>query len=591
MFVLNWLWAITRKVLNAVAGVIVFLVLAAIIVVIVTAIRGDGIASNSVLELDLRNAMDDKASPGLFALGGNKLSIMDVVLGLDEASRDSRVKGVLVRVGSGDLSQPKGEELRDAMKRFQRAGKFVIAHSQSFYSGSLGDYIAVSAADQIWMQPVSTFFGAGESATTPFLKGFFDKIQAEPQFVQRYEYKNAVNMFTESDYTPAHREATMRLLQSWYDSAVSEAATDRHLDRAAMMAVLDQSPSLAEFVKQKGLITNIGYEDEARDTARRRAGAGSRIVDFARYRQATRDRGAGFGAPEVAFIHAAGDIVEGKENSPLAGVATGIAGDTYSDAIRAAGADRNVKAILLRIDSPGGSAIASDQILHALKRARAAGKPIVVSMGSVAASGGYYIAMAADRIVAEPGTLTGSIGVFVGKFVVNKTGGLIGVNARELGIGKNANFDSPVTPWDPAQLENVNAQADAIYNDFVANVAGGRKMPVAQIQDVARGRVWTGADAKEHGLVDELGGFWLAVDDVKRLSGISPGTRIAFKIYPRPRGLFGTVSRLADDSPETFQALDRLAAFLDSAPMHLFMDLLGAVPNGAAELKAAGLPR
>ncbi len=590
MFVLNWLWTITRKVLNAVAGVIVFLVLAVIVIVIVAAIRGDGIASNAVLELDLRSAMDDKAASGFFGIGGNKLSIMDVVLGLDEASRDSRVKGILVRVGSGDLSQPKGEELRDALKRFQRAGKFVFAHSQSFYSGSLGDYVAVSAADQIWMQPVSTFFGAGESATTPFLKGLFDKIQAQPQFVQRYEYKNAVNMFTETDYTPAHREATMRLLQSWYDSAVSEAAADRHLDRAAITEVLDQSPSLAEFVKQKGLITNIGYEDEARDTARRRAGAGARIVDFARYRQATRGNGAGFGAPQVAFIHAAGDITEGKSNAPLDAAGGGIAGDTYADAIRAAGADRNVKAILLRIDSPGGSAIASDQILHALKRAHAAGKPIVVSMGSVAASGGYYIAMAADRIVAEPGTLTGSIGVFLGKFVVDKTGQLAGVNARELGVGKNANFNSPVSPWDAAQLENVNAQADAVYNDFVSNVAGGRKMPVAQIQDVARGRVWTGADAKQHGLVDELGGFWVAVDDLKRLSGISPQTQVAFKIYPRPRGLFGTVSRLAEDSPEAFQTLDRLAAFLESAPVRLFMEVLGSAPNGTVELKAAGLP-
>lgn len=590
MFVLHWLWAITRKVLHAVVGVMVFLVLATTIIVVVGAIRGDGIASNSVLELDLRSAMDDKATPGLFALGANKLSIMDVVLGLDAASRDSRVKGILVRVGSGDLSQPKGEELRDAFKRFQSAGKFVMAHSQSFYSGSLGDYIAVSTADQIWMQPVSTFFGGGESAMTPFLKGLFDKIQAEPQFVQRYEYKNAVNMFTESDYTPAHREATMRLLQSWYDSAVSEAAADRHLDRGALTTVLDQSPSLAEFAKQKGLITNIGYEDDARDTARRRAGSGARIVDFARYRQATRDRGAGFGAPQVAFIHAAGDIVEGKQNSPLSAAGAGIAGDTYSDAIRAAAADRSVKAILLRIDSPGGSAIASDQILHALKRAHAAGKPIVVSMGSVAASGGYYIAMAADRIVAEPGTLTGSIGVFLGKFVVAKTGQLIGVDALELGVGKNANFNSPVTPWDSAQLENVNAQADAVYNDFVANVAGGRKMPVSQVQEVARGRVWTGADAKIRGLVDELGGFWLAVDDVKRLIGIAPQTQVAFKIYPRPRGFFGTVSRLADDSPETLQTLDRLAALLDSAPMRLFMEVLGAVPNGTAEFKAAGLP-
>ena len=362
------------------------------------------------------------------------------------------MKGLLVRAGSGDLSLPKGEELRDAMKRFQQAGKFVIAHSQTFYSSGLGDYTAVSAADQIWMQPVSTFFATGASTTTLFFKGLFDKVDAVPQFVQRYEYKNAANIFTESDFTPAHREATMRVLQSWYDSATAEEAADRHLDRAALISVLDQSPSMVEVAKQKGLITNIGYEDEARDAARAKAGAGAKFVDFERYSRGNRDRDRAAGGSTIAFIHAAGDIVEGKSDTPVSEAATNIAGDTYAEAIDAAAQDRDVKAILLRINSPGGSAIASDQILHALKKARARGKPIVVSMGSVAASGGYFISMAADRIVAEPGTLTGSIGVLWGKVALGKSAQLIGINARELGVGKNANFDSSVAPWDSTQL-------------------------------------------------------------------------------------------------------------------------------------------
>ena len=182
-----------------------------------------------------------------------------------------------------------------------------------------------------------------------------------------------------------------------------------------------------------------------------------------------------------------------------------------------------MKAILLRVDSPGGSAIASDQILQALKKARATGKPIVVSMGSVAASGGYYIAMAADRIVAEPGTLTGSIGVLWGKVAVGKSLEMVGVEARELGVGKNALFLSGIAPWDQTQLAAVNAQADLVYADFTQKVAAGRKLPLERVQQVARGRVWTGADAKERGLVDELGGFWTAVADVKRLAGIAPG--------------------------------------------------------------------
>src|SRR5262249_51728837 len=181
-------------------------------------LSGDGLAGNMVLELDLRKAMDDKSSPDLFALTQAKLSVMDVVMALDRASRDARVKGVFLRVGSADLSIAKAEEIRDALKLFQKAGKFVIAHSQSFYSNGLGDYEVAAAADQLWMQPVSTFFSSGEANTSLFFKGLFDKIHATPQFVQRYEYKNAANVFTETDFTPAHREATERLLQSWYDS-------------------------------------------------------------------------------------------------------------------------------------------------------------------------------------------------------------------------------------------------------------------------------------------------------------------------------------------------------------------------------------
>lgn len=590
MLVLSWLWGIVRSVLNGVARVVVFGLLVATVVLVIGVFRGDGIAGNAVLQLDLRNALEDKASTGLLALGGEKLSLIDVVMTLDQATRDSRVKGLLVRVGSGDLPVAKGEELRDAIKRFQRAGKFVIAHSQTFYSGGLGDYTAVSSADQIWMQPVSSFFGSGTSTTTFFFKGLFDKIDAAPQFVQRYEYKNAANIFSETDYTPAHREATTQILQSWYDSATGEAAADRHMDKAAFISILEQSPSMAEFVKEKGLITNIGYEDDASDAARAKAGTGARIIDFERYRRATRGRDAGFGTPTLALIYAGGDIVEGSGSTALNAATTEIAGDTYAQAIRAAAEDRSVKAIVLRIDLPGGSAIASDQILHALKKARAGGKPIVVSMGSVAASGGYYIAMAADRIVAEPGTLTGSIGVLWGKVALGRSAQLIGISARELGVGKNATFLSAVAPWDAAQLGVVNQQADAIYADFTQKVAEGRKMPLETVQQVARGRVWTGADAKARGLVDELGGFWTAVDDAKRLGKIPPQTRVSFKLYPRPRGLFGELSNLTGGSSAALQALNGLSAILDSTLVRSFMDVVRASRDGSMEMRASGLP-
>lgn len=590
MIVLSWLWGIVKSVLNTIARAVAFVVILVIILAGIGLVSGDGLPSNMVLQLDARKSIGDKSANGLLDLGNRSLSVMDIVMTLDRAERDARVKGVFIRVGSGDLSVPRAEELRDALKRFRAAGKFVIAHSQSFYSGGLGDYVLAAASDEIWMQPVSTFFSAGASTSTLFLKGLFDKVEATPQFVQRREYKNAVNMFTEADFTPAHREATLRILQSWYDSSVDEAAMDRSLTRDALVSVLDNAPVTVQEVQQKGLITHIGYDDEAREAAEQKAGGDPTVTDFGRYAQATRGEGAGSRAPTIAFVHAAGQILEGDNDSPLSDNIDSIYGDVYAKAIRDAADDDSVRAILLRVDSPGGSAIASDQILQAVKKAKAAGKPVVVSMGSVAASGGYYISLAADRIIALPGTLTGSIGVLWGKVAVGRSMGLVGVAAKELGVGQNALFLSGVTPWTDAQLAKVNEQADIVYADFTSKVAEGRKMPIDRVENVARGRVWTGADALERGLVDELGGFWAAVDDVKMLAGIDADTRVRFKTYPASEGFLGAVSRLLETSSASLKALQGLNALMEAEPVRALTDALHAMPSGRIEFSARGLP-
>ncbi len=373
------------------------------------------------------------------------------------------------------------------------------------------------------------------------------------------------------------------MLQSWFDSATAEAGSDRKLEKGALASIVDAAPLTADEVKAKGLITDIGYDEDARDAARKKAGTGAAVTRFERYIQATKSRAAGVGAPTIALVHAAGDIVEGGDDNALSANSTSVA-------IRDAAADRNVKAILLRVDSPGGSAIASDQILDALKKAHAAGKPIVVSMGSLAASGGYYIALAADRIVAEPGTLTGSIGVLWGKVAAGKSLEMVGLEARELGIGRNALFLSGMSPWTNDQLAEVNKQADLVYADFTLKVSEGRKLPLARVLEIARGRVWTGADAKERGLVDDLGGFWTAVDSAKKLGGIAADTHVAFKSYPAQQGLFGTVSRFLDDSSTSLKALEGLNALMRSAPVKALMTAIRSAPDGKAELLAVGLP-
>lgn len=589
MFILRWFWSVLKGALNMIARTVVALILFFILLAVIGSSAEEGLPGNMVLSLDLRRDFADKTSPDLFALEGDQMSLLDVVLALDTASRDDRVHGLFMRIGSGDLSVPKAEELREALKEFKDSGKFVIAHSQSFYSGGLGDFDVASVADELWMQPASSFFAAGTGTTTLFFRELLDNIDAVPQFVQRYEYKNATNIFTETGYTPAHREATGRILQSWYDNATGEIAADLGMERDALVTILDQSPMIVDEAVEDGLVTNVGYDDEARDAALARAGGDAEIAEFSSYVRMDKEARSHADGPVVALVHAVGEIVEGELDGPLSNSIV-ITGDDFAEAIRAATEDDSVRAILLRVDSPGGSAIASDQILDALKKAQAAGKPVIVSMGSVAASGGYYISSSADRIVANPSTLTGSIGVLWGKIAAGGSLGLVGVNAEELGVGQNALFLSGLEPWNDAQLQEVNAQADAIYADFTQKVADGRNMALEDVQTIARGRVWTGSDAAERGLVDELGGFWTAVASAKDLAGIDPGTQVVFREYPRQLGFFERLEEVLTLSSAGISALHGLDRLMASEPVQAVISAVHEAPSGNVELRAVGLP-
>ena len=273
---------------------------------------------------------------------------------------------------------------------------------------------------------------------------------------------------------------------------------------------------------------------------------------------------------------------------------SGIASDDLSAAIDQATRDKNIKAIVLRVDSPGGSVTASDQILHAVKKAQIAGKPVVVSMGSVAASGGYYISLSANKIVAQPGTITGSIGVLTGKVSFNKSLELVGAKVETVAVGKNTLMDSPLQPFTPEQWANLNHQADVIYDDFTAKVAAGRKLPLAKVRDVARGRVWSGADASTRGLVDRLGGFWTAAQTAAGLASISPD-RMTFEIYPRPKGLLGRLGALSGGLEASLAAVGRVESLLDlpvlKAVLGQVADLPDGSPGSVIQLKATHLPR
>ncbi len=585
---LNWAKSIVLGTLNAVVKVALFVVLLLVVLMVVGMIRGDGLPEKIVLTADLRTPMADSSRRSSFDIGDRQLAVMDTVLTLDRASRDSRVKGLFLRVGSGDLSVAQAQEIGAAIKRFRQSGRFVIAHSQGFTSSGLGDYLAAASANEIWMQPKAPFGPAGTGAGAVFLRGFFEKIHAEPQIAKRSDYKSAADMFMEKDYTPQDREQTTALLQSWYDTATRGAAADRKLSPKAVAAAFEASPQFAEEAQRAHLVDRIGYDDDAKNAAVARAG-GAKAVTLKKYSKNISDFSEG-GQPRIAVVEAAGEIVDGPARDGVIGDSRAIVGDEYATAIREAARDEQIRAIVLRVDSPGGSVTASDQILNAVKKAQRAGKPVVVSMGTLAASGGYYISCSANRIVAEPGTLTGSIGVLSGKVSFGKTAGLIGVGVDQIGVGKNALMDSAITPYTSEQWANVNHQADVIYADFTRKVAEGRKLPIAKVEEVAKGRVWTGADAKARGLVDELGGFWTAVAAAKKLAGIATEERVAFKIYPKKVSFFAALSSALSGTSAGVRALQGLVAIQDAPLARSVIRAVQEAPRGGVEMRAANLP-
>jgi protease-4 len=491
--------------------------------------------AQTILTLDLRQALADQETQNpLSFLNAHALSVISTVETLRHAEHDSRVKGLLIRLPEGGLSPAAADELGVAIRSFRATGKPVIAHSQGIYpSGvSTAAYMLGAASGQFWMQPSSSLQSVGLSTEEMFFKRAFDKYGVKADYEQRYQYKNAVNPFLYDDFTPAHREAELGWMNSIYDSELAEAAADRKLDPAKLKATLEAGPYSAEDAAARGLIDHVGQEHEAEAALKARTDTGAKLIDLAAYRGSI-SNGADTGGPSLAVIGAEGDIVTGTARSSGFTSTSGVYSDDVAKAFYDAIDDKDVKAIVFRVSSPGGSDTASEQILAALNAAKAAGKPVVVSMGTYAASGGYWISSQASEIVAEPTTLTGSIGVFGGMFVIGPALARFGIDTRDLNIGGDyaASFGS-AQEFTPAQRVQFSSWMDHIYAGFVNRVAVGRHLPQGRVQEIAKGRVWTGVQAKALGLVDRLGGFYEAVSEAKRLAGLPADQGVRLKLFP-----------------------------------------------------------
>ena len=548
-------------VLGVFAGLFLFLVVVPFILITVaisSASTKEPTPSHTVLELDLREGITDQTPTNPFAaFGGSGLSTLQVVDTLAQAETDNRVKALLIRLPEGGITPAAADEIRQAVRRFRRSGKVVIAHSQGFQpvGTAVSSYMIGASASELWMQNTAAFQLAGFSADGVFLGRAFAKYGVTPQFEQRYEYKNAVNEYTESDYTPAHREAMTAWMTSIYTSALANAAQDRKLTPRALRTTIEAGPYSSAEARQRRLIDRIGQVEDAQNEAKRRAGRNAEIVEFADYAASKGER-AGSGRNAIAIIGGEGAINTGTGGGSPFGGGASIMSDDMAEAIYDAIEDKSVKAIVFRVSSPGGSPEASEQILAAVRAAKAAGKPVVVSMGDYAASGGYWISSEANWIVAQPSTLTGSIGVFGGKFVVAEALGRFGVDMRNLTVGGDyASAFSPSQSFTPAQRAAFAAQIDRTYDEFIARVAAGRRLPPARVREIARGRVWTGAQAKTIGLVDQLGGMEEAVAKARELARIPADESVRFKRYPTPESPFEALSQAFGVSGEAAQVL------------------------------------
>jgi protease-4 len=473
-----------------------------------------------LLELDLTEPLvtADTDDPLARLRARGRRQLRPTLRALHEAGDDPRVVGLIAKVG-GPMPWATMQELRLGVRAFAASGKPVVAWAETFgESRDMAAYVLASAFGEIWLQPGGGIGLLGVGIETTFVRGTLDRLGIEPEVEQRHEYKNAADVVLRTGYSPAHRESLERLAGSIYAEAVSTIAADRTLDPVRVRELIDGGPRTAGEALEAGLVDRLGYRDEVYDAVRSRVDDDAELLFADRWQPRRRRKLLARRRGSVALVEVRGGIASGRSRrSPLG---RQVGSDTVSAQLRAATSNDRVRAMVLRVESPGGSAVASDTIWREVCRAREAGKPVIVSMGDVAASGGYYIACPADVILALPATLTGSIGVFAGKLVVSRLLERAGVTTGSVQHGARSLMFSSRRGFGEDERSRFATTIDAVYDDFVGKVAAGRRRPVGEIEPIARGRVWTGMDALERGLVDELGGLRDAVRIARERAGL-----------------------------------------------------------------------
>ncbi|WP_119304395.1 S49 family peptidase [Dongia deserti] len=487
------------------------------------------VPDQAVLTIDLSEGLAKEHITLPFAPIG-KPTIEDIVLGLEAAATDSRVKGVMLKVGRGPLNIAEAQEIRDALTGFHASSKPIHAFAESF--GEAGDgtlhYYAAASADRIFLQPSGEVGLMGFILEQPFMRAALNWLGIQPRVSKRKEYKGAPDLFTETAMPVPLRENLQQLTDSWLTQVVDGIAGDRKKDVSIVRRWIDNSPWNADEAKNEGMVDELSYWDQAAAVTYGVLGEDA-SVDIAEYAAQIPESSAS--APRFAIIRGNGPVILGDSETDPFGDAGALGSDTIVQAFTDAINDR-VRAIIFRIDSPGGSYVGADAIWREVARARELGIPVIASFGWQAASGGYFIAAPATKIVSQPGTITGSIGVFAGKPVLTELWSNLNINFEGVQSGAAAGTNSVNRDYSPEAWAKLQSRLDEIYADFIGKVASGRKLSPEEVEEAAKGQVWTGADAQARGLVDELGGLSTAIRLAKQETKIAQETGVALVSYP-----------------------------------------------------------
>ena len=549
----------------------VFMIVGALVVVLVLiglmARASNRPRSDSTLEIALEGSIpeDLPADPIGRLVHSNDLTVRDYVEALYRARDDKHIARLLVTIDGPKIGVGRVQELRDAISAFQKSNKPATCYLETageFSSGNK-DYYLATACGSIWLAPPGDVNLVGLRLEVPFIRGTLDKLGVVPDFDHIGAYKNAKNFFTDTSMTREHREAMQAILDSIYGQVRHGIAEGRKMEPAAVDALIDRGPFLGPQALEAHLVDRLGYRDELDDELEKESHGHLRIIKTAKYLRSGRHYDSG---PKVALIYGLGGVSRGKSDYDPFGDSSTMGGDTIAEAIKDAREDASVKAIVFRVDSPGGSYVGSDVVWRQVSLTKGV-KPIVVSMGDVAGSGGYFVAMAADKIIAQPGTITASIGVVAGKFVTPGFWSKIGITTDFVQRGRHATFFSEAQPYTPEERVVFKGWLDRIYKDFVGKVAKGRGKTFEEIDAIAKGRIWSGEDALRLGLVDDLGGLSLAVSKALELAKLDPKNGARLEVMPAPKGLMDKFFGGKDETRAAVVALRaRIERFIEEGP-------------------------